>query len=101
MLKKNNWHINKLAISALLPVMSLLLWFYKDLGEMLWELDKLIALSLNESLNLGDSWKYFWAIMSLKPETYVSLAIMVMLNVWYVYTSKKDKMTSTSKVVLM
>ena len=101
MLKRNNWKINKLAISALLPVLSLLVWFYTDLGGMLWELDQAISLSLNKSLNLGYSWKYFWAIMSLKPESYISIIIMVMLNIWYVCTSKEDKLTSTSQVVLM
>lgn len=101
MLKRNPWQINKLSISFFLPVISLLIWFYTDLGKAMWEIDKYVALSFNQSLNLGHYWKYFWAVMSLKPETYISLIIMVLLNIWYVFISKEGKVVATSQVVLM
>ena len=102
MLKRNHWQINKILISSLLPIISLLVWHYSALGHVLFSLDKSISLCLNESLHLGYFWRYFWAMMSLKPETYISLIIMILLNIWYVSTvPQKEKSRAIAKVLLM
>lgn len=102
MLAQNKLQKNKLIFSALLPILSLLLWFYTDIGKLMYELDVMASVAANDSLHISKSWSWFWAITNQKKEKYLNVICILLLNLWYIFSAnKKERLTAISQVLLV
>ncbi len=102
MIEKNKFQAHKLLLSFLLPLIILLLWFYTDVGNIMYSIDVLASRMANDSLHLSKKWSWFWAIMNSKEEKYLNVVCILSLNIWYIFDTKRSKrIISISQVLLM
>lgn len=102
MLERNKLQKHKLIFAILLPIVSLLLWFYTDIGKLMYSADVLAARAANDSLHLSKNWSWFWALMNSREEKYLNVVSILGLNLWYIFSTNKEKrIISLSQVILM
>ena len=86
---------NSFFISFILVIISFAFAYYEPLNQMLLSVDRQISLCINPTLAEKNIWTIFWAIMNKTVERYISISIMIVIALIFIFKSTNRKLAIT------